>query len=201
MPRSRQETHRRILDAAYSLFHAQGFSRVNVDEVAARAGITKRTLYDHIRSKDDLLAEVLEHQSSIALQHTTNWSARSKKDPEGFILALFEDFARWTTKGGFSGLGFSRVVMELADLPGHPARKVASRHKAALEKWLADELGSRGVKEAGVMAQQVLMLIEGATLLTVTHGDRTYIRAASEAARVLLMRSIGAFSVRGTALR
>jgi len=186
VPRSREETHRRILDAAYALFNAQGFARTNVDEVAVQADVTKRTLYDHVRSKDDLLAEVLEYQSSIALRHTTQWSARTKKDPDGFVLALFEDTARWVSKPGFKGIGFSRVVMELADLPGHPGRKIARRHKTALEGWLADELGFRGVGEARVVARQIQMLLEGATFLALTHGDKTYIQTASDAARVLV---------------
>ena len=56
MRRSRDETHRRILDAAYGLFWRQGFLRVSMDEIAARAGITKRAMYQHFRSKDDLIA-------------------------------------------------------------------------------------------------------------------------------------------------
>ncbi len=35
--------------------------------------------------------------------------------------------------------------MELADLPGHPARAIARRHKAALEDWPAGEFERRGV--------------------------------------------------------
>jgi hypothetical protein len=34
--------------------------------------------------------------------------------------------------------GFTRLVIELADLPGHPARLIARRHKAMLETQLAD---------------------------------------------------------------
>jgi AcrR family transcriptional regulator len=60
MPRQTGEaTRRAILDAAYELFYRNGYARVGVDEVAARAKVTKRTLYYHFRSKDDLLAEVL----------------------------------------------------------------------------------------------------------------------------------------------
>ena len=44
----------------------------------------------------------------------------------------------WTARPGFAGAGFTRIVMELADLPGHPARAVAHRHKAAVELWYAE---------------------------------------------------------------
>ncbi|MGC1701474.1 MAG: helix-turn-helix domain-containing protein, partial [Pseudolabrys sp.] len=45
MKRSRHQTRLRILDAAFGLFWRQGFLRVSMDEIAARAGITKRALY------------------------------------------------------------------------------------------------------------------------------------------------------------
>jgi AcrR family transcriptional regulator len=53
------ETRQHIVDAAYESFWRAGFARTNVDGIAARAGVTKRTLYSHFRSKDDLLAAVL----------------------------------------------------------------------------------------------------------------------------------------------
>ena len=58
MPRHAERTRRRILDAAYELFYRKGFARVGVDEMAAFAGLTKRTLYYHFKSKDELLAAV-----------------------------------------------------------------------------------------------------------------------------------------------
>ena len=39
---------------------SKGVSRVGVDEIAAFAGVTKRTLYYHFKSKDELLASVLD---------------------------------------------------------------------------------------------------------------------------------------------
>ena len=60
MPRSSAATRQRILDAAYAQFRRKGFTRVSMDDIAAAAALTKRTLYYHFRSKDTLLAEVLQ---------------------------------------------------------------------------------------------------------------------------------------------
>ena len=68
MPRSRIDTRERILRGAYKLFYAKGFARVGVDAVAEKAGLTKRTLYYHFQSKDELLAAVLDHRGELALQ-------------------------------------------------------------------------------------------------------------------------------------
>jgi len=67
VPRSSEATRTRILDAAYALFRRRGYTRVSMDEIAAATAVTKRTLYYHFRSKDELLAAVLETQHRLAL--------------------------------------------------------------------------------------------------------------------------------------
>jgi AcrR family transcriptional regulator len=67
MPRSARKTRQTILDAAYVQFRRRGYTRVSVDGIAAAARVTKRTLYYHFRSKDDLLEAVLEAQHELAL--------------------------------------------------------------------------------------------------------------------------------------
>jgi AcrR family transcriptional regulator len=54
----RLETDRRILDAATEVFAEYGFSGARVDEIAARAGVNKATIYYHIGDKKKLYAEV-----------------------------------------------------------------------------------------------------------------------------------------------
>jgi hypothetical protein len=67
--------------------------------------------------------------------------------------------------------------MELADLPGHPARKIARRHKAAVELRLAVAFGSAQA------AAQIMLLIEGTLTLLLVHGDRRYAKIAAVAPR------------------
>ncbi|MEP4196127.1 MAG: helix-turn-helix domain-containing protein, partial [Aliishimia sp.] len=49
----------RILDAANRLFYSEGIRAVSVDAIAAKADLTKKTLYYHFKSKDDLVAAYL----------------------------------------------------------------------------------------------------------------------------------------------
>jgi AcrR family transcriptional regulator len=140
MRRSRTQTRLRILDAAYGLFWRQGFLRVSVEDIAARAGITKRALYQHFRSKDDLIAAALAHCSELAIARLRDFRRPTKSDE--LIETFFTELADWAAKPRWSGGGFTRVVVELADLRGHPARAIARQHKATVEKWLADALAA-----------------------------------------------------------
>jgi AcrR family transcriptional regulator len=147
MARSAEKTRRRILAKAYVLFRRRGFTRVNVDEIAAAAEITKRTLYSHFRSKDELLAAVLEQQHGLAFEAFQTFGGKLSGSPAQMVDAIFDELSVWSAKPRWAGSGFTRLVVELADLPGHPARAIAKRHKAILEAHLASLLERAGWAE------------------------------------------------------
>lgn len=49
-----------ILDAAVAEFRATGYEATTMDRIAARAGVSKRTVYNHFPSKDTLFLRILE---------------------------------------------------------------------------------------------------------------------------------------------
>ena len=53
--RKRRETLRRITDAGICLFVEKGFEGATIDEIAAAAGISRRTFFHYFESKDDIL--------------------------------------------------------------------------------------------------------------------------------------------------
>jgi hypothetical protein len=102
--------------------------------------------------------------------------------PETIVRLLFADLLKWSSTSRWAGSGFTRLAMELADLPGHPARRIASAHKRLLETHLAEALAAAGVKSAASCARQIWVLSEGAMALMLIHGDRSYCKAAEKAA-------------------
>ena len=54
-----QQRRRDILLAGKKVFFEQGYGLTSIDRIAAVAGTTKRTIYDHFGSKDALFAEVI----------------------------------------------------------------------------------------------------------------------------------------------
>ncbi|RJF89222.1 TetR family transcriptional regulator [Oleomonas cavernae] len=53
--RKRRETLRRITDAGIRLFIEKGYAATTLDEIAAEAGISRRTFFYYFKSKDDIL--------------------------------------------------------------------------------------------------------------------------------------------------
>lgn len=56
----------KILDAASRLFREHGFEAVTVAEVMKAAGLTHGGFYGHFKSKEDLIAQALEHALAAA---------------------------------------------------------------------------------------------------------------------------------------
>ena len=88
--------------------------------------------------------------------------------PEDIIDTLFRDLAVWSDRPRWAGSGFTRLVIELADLPGHPARAIARRHKAMLEAHLAELFAKAKVDQPAERAREVWLLSEGAISLILT---------------------------------
>ena len=177
------------MQAAYKLFRRRGFFRVGVDEIAADAGVTKRTLYYHFESKDALLAAVLASQHKRTFAAFQTFGVNLSGGPEKIVEALFGELAMWSAGPRWAGSGFTRLAIELADLPGHPARSIARRHKATLEDHLAQLFRKAEVSSPAQRARELMLLSEGAMVMILIHGDRRYAGAAARAAKSLLNRS------------
>jgi AcrR family transcriptional regulator len=177
MPRSSVPARSRIIDAACTLFYRSGFSRIGLDQIASAAGLTKRTLYQHFESKDALLAVVMEHDVTLSAPRIARWMAALEAGPEAGLDAVFADLAAWTSSPGWMGAGFTRIVAELADLPGHPAHRIARSHKQAIEARLTRALGSPA------RAMAFMIVVEGTLIQMLIHRDPRILDAGKCAAR------------------
>ena len=55
--------HRAILEAATDVFLTRGYRDTSMDEVAARSGVSKQTVYKHFSSKEALFVEIVERMA------------------------------------------------------------------------------------------------------------------------------------------
>lgn len=186
MPRDSAPTRIRIVDAAARLFYAQGVRAVSVDAVAEKAGVTKRTLYYHFKSKDDLIAAYLDARDQPNLALFAQWFDAAKGPLPARIETLFQHLAKAAAHPKWKGCGFLRTAAELTATPGHPAMKTSARHKTNVETWLAKVLAENGIKDAASLARQIMILMDGAFSTMLVHRKTAYIEAAGKAAASLV---------------
>jgi AcrR family transcriptional regulator len=167
----------RILETADRLFYLQGIRAVGVDTVAAEAGISKRTLYNHFPSKDELISAYLQRRFTHA--------PASDKPPVEQILRTFDRLERGFASKGFRGCPFVNAVAELG-AEDRSVKKIAIAFKESRRLWFRDLLVQLGVADPEGLATQLTLLVDGAIAQDLVRDDPSMARAAKAAARVLL---------------
>jgi len=114
---------------------ARDLPRVSMDEIAASAALTKRTLYYHFASKD-----VLSRQSPRSATCSRSgcfpdlWPASRRFLPRTIIDKLFEDLAVWSDQPRWAGFRIYPPCHRACRPPRTPPLGlIARRHKAMLE--------------------------------------------------------------------
>jgi AcrR family transcriptional regulator len=182
MARSGIPTRERIISAASTLFYNDGIRGVSVDAVAAKAGVTKRTLYYHFKSKDDLVAAYLAARDQPNLALFRQWFAEADDGLPAQVERIFRNLARSARHPKWKGCGFLRTSAELANMPGHPAMKIGAAHKKKFEEWLRSTFAAAGITQAAQLARQILLLLDGSFAVVLLHRDPSYMETAGEAA-------------------
>jgi AcrR family transcriptional regulator len=167
----------RILETADRLFYLQGIRAVGVDTIAAETGISKRTLYNHFPSKDELIAAYLQQRFTHA--------PPSDKPPAAQILATFDRLERGFASKGFRGCPFVNAVAELG-AEDRAVREIAIAFKESRRLWFRDLLRQLDVADPEGLATQLQLLVDGAIAQDLVRDDPSMARAAKAAARVLL---------------
>jgi AcrR family transcriptional regulator len=181
---SKPAARERILEAATRLFLRDGFRAVGVDTIIAEAGVAKMTLYAHFPSKDDLIVAYLERANEQFWEWLDGASA-GVDDPRARLVAMFEAIGKLANSPRCLGCTFQGTAAEFPD-PEHPGHRVALAHKhAVLARFetLAREAGLRAPEE---LAEQLLLLMDGAWVAARMFGpDNPSVRAAAAASALI----------------
>ena len=177
----------RILAAADRLFYTQGIRAVGVDAIAEAAKVSKRTLYNHYPTKDELVAAYL----TARFKHLPPSDAPARQQ----ILGYFDRLERLFAEGGFRGCPYVNAVTEIGDRK-HAAARIALQFKEQRIAWYRTLLERIGVAEPQRLAMQLQLLVEGAISAVLVSNDPSVARDARAAAEVLLDAALK--SVRST---
>ncbi|POX83905.1 TetR/AcrR family transcriptional regulator [Mycobacterium kansasii] len=78
---------RTILDTARTVFETYGLRRANIEDVAARAGVSRSTIYRRFPTKDELFERVVRREAELFF--TTLDTATDGLDPQQAVIEAF----------------------------------------------------------------------------------------------------------------
>jgi AcrR family transcriptional regulator len=181
---SQRPARTRLLDTARRLFYGEGIHAIGVARIAAEAGVTKATFYDHFPGKDQLVRAYLEevHRGDVT---TIEAATRHRGDPQGALLALFDVAIDRARDPGYRGCPYINAAAEYPD-PAHPVRVVIEEHRAWLRDHCAALLRAAGHPEPEDAARMLVLLWDGAAVGGYFDNADTVEPAVRRAARALL---------------
>ena len=174
-----------LLETAWELFCQYGYRAVGIDTVLAKAGVAKMTLYNHFASKEDLIAAAMEKKGAELAASLEGVIEAAGKDPKRRLLAVFDWLEAWFESPGFAGCAYLKAVGEYR-LPEDKPRCAATAFKNALLGRIETLCAEAGLKRPAVLARQLMLLVDGATIHADMHGRAAYAQDARAAAKVLL---------------
>jgi AcrR family transcriptional regulator len=103
-----EERPQQILDAALSVFAEHGIDAAKLEEIAARAGVSKGTIYLYFPSKEELFREVVRQRVGPAIANADQASSQ-EETAEGQLKSYLAH--QWECLGEEDSEGWIRLVM------------------------------------------------------------------------------------------
>ncbi|PWV51561.1 TetR family transcriptional regulator [Chitinophaga sp. S165] len=170
-----------VLRTASRLFYQQGYSNTGINQIVEEAGIAKSSLYQHFRTKEDLLMAYLEDtgaQTTAALRK----AADRHEQPRDRMLAIFNYLEELLKQPEFYGCRFLNIVYEMP----HDNDRVRERIKVQKDtvRQLFTEILTPIQKEH--LADEFYTLFEGALIGNKVHNAHWPIVSATNTLKRLL---------------
>jgi AcrR family transcriptional regulator len=171
------------LATARRLFTRHGASNVGINDVTAAAGVARMTLYNNFPSKDALTVAVYEEMARATLQALSNLEASGRSDEED-ILAIFDHFDRSGNEADYRGCPLIHASLQAAEASG-PIYAIVHSYKRGLREHVF-RLLNEGRRNRAELADQIVLLLDGAVTEAYLKGVADPVPAAKRAAATLL---------------
>ena len=152
-----------ILDAAKEMFIELGFNGVSMDGIAARAGVSKLTVYSHFGDKDTLFAQAIQAEC-VEMMPDALFITDSEGPLHDQLLGIGHAFFALISSD--AAIATQRMMMT-TDTDDHVRQMFWQAGPARTETALAEFLGARVVRgqleidDLALAARQFFCLIKG----------------------------------------
>ena len=158
MPPSRRDD---LIDAAMRVFYKRGFHASSLDDIQKEGGISRPTLYNHFKSKDELIVAAMRRRDEIFRNRLMKFAESKGKTPRERLEAVFDFHEEWFTGDEFCGCMFINASAEFSSADSAP-RRIAAEHKREIVRYLRELCQTAGCSDPEIAAEQLNILIEGA---------------------------------------
>lgn len=191
MPSSKRD---QLIDTALDLFSREGFQGTGIDRILAESGVAKMTLYNHFKSKDELILAVLRRRDETFRNWYMREVERRASAPRDQLLATFDVLETWFNDGHYGGCLFINATAEFGDRT-ESIRGSCAEHKKLVLDYLTELSSKAGATDAEELAFSLNLLAEGAIVTAQVFGMPEAARRARKAAGILVCAALGPVAI------
>ena len=158
------EKREKILKAAGRLFESNGFHATGVDVIAAKAGITKRTLYKYFGSKEGLIEAVLQKYQLQMMEQIRRRVTEIGNNGAEQLLVCFDCYQEWFSEPRFAGCLFIKTLNEFQRCSDR-LFAIARKAKSELRLYLVKLAKEAGAQDPELLASQLQLILEGSIVV------------------------------------
>ena len=177
----------RLLETTESLVYRNGIHATGIDAIVKAAGASRKTVYAHFGSKDELVEAALRARHDRWMHWFRTETLATGHDAAARLLGMFKVLESWFADPGYHGCAFLNAAGEIGDATS-AIRMLAQEHKADLLAFIVETASGLDVPPAArtALARQWLILIDGAIAVAMVSGDAAAARDAQAAGAALL---------------
>ena len=183
------DTRKKILDTASRLFYHQGYTATGINQIVAEADVAKASLYQHFKSKEDLLIGYLEmvfEQTMSRLRHISSTQLAAKEK----VSVIFSYLSENADSKEFCGCNFLNIAGEIP-MENVRVYDMVRQQKNAIRAFFAEILRSDAMiademKKNESLADGIYILFDGAVMSCKVFGNSWPAVAAHKIALKLL---------------
>ena len=178
-----------LIQTALSLFAKNGIHVTGVDAIAEQSGVTKKTLYAHFRTKEELVLAVLRHYDGLARNEFMRKVESGGKTAKARLLAIFDFAERWFQQSNFYGCLFINTIGEYSD-SDTPIRQICQDYKKLVKGYILSLCEKIGADKPQALAEELSLLLEGATVTAQVSQNPKAAKIAKRAAKILIDKAM-----------
>lgn len=128
-----------IINIAQEKFFKFGYSKVRVDELAEELGISKKTIYNHFKGKEDILLKVMDKIKSDFETEILSIENNKELDYRELIQQVLESLGLWVSKISLFTSDLKKHMPSIHQKLTIYKRDVAIRHSTKILKQGVDD--------------------------------------------------------------
>lgn len=178
-----------LINTAIELFREYGYHATGIDKIVEKAGVSKKTLYTHFRSKEELLIAALRHHDGLFRNNFMRQVDILAKTPQEKLLAIFDVAEGWFSQKKFFGCMFINVIGEYSQKDSS-IRDICKQFKRLMRNYIRDLCLQAGAKEPDILADKLALLFEGAVVTSQISQNPDASKTAKNIARSLVAQTL-----------